>query len=156
MEFAENSNMSGGKFHMDFTVTYFRIADDEVAMEDSKKGEKFDLASRRQEVEDLSPSFNINLSDIPPEIDLNKMPSLGEECEIIPAAARVMHSVTEEQLTEPSTKAKVNQRHVVPPVLQTLNKPLGSTDVVSTYKRRHGVKDNLPSRAAQKSKGYKC
>ncbi|KAE8730697.1 Detected protein of unknown function [Hibiscus syriacus] len=105
------------------------VANDEVAMEDSKKGEKFDLASRRQEVEDLSPSFNINLSDIPPEIDLNKMPSLGEECEIIPAAARVMHSVTEEQLTEPSTKAKVNQRHVVPPVLQTLNKPLGSTDV---------------------------
>ncbi|XP_039056966.1 cell division cycle 7-related protein kinase-like [Hibiscus syriacus] len=155
MEFAEKSNMSvvpGGNFRMDFTVTDFRIADVEVAMEDSKKEEKFDLTSRRQEVEDLSPSFNINLSHIQPEIDLNKMPSLGEECEIISTAASVMHSVTEEQLTEPSAKAKANQRHVVPPVLQTLNKPLGGINVVSTYKRRrHGVKDNFPSRTAHKS-----
>ncbi|GMJ15081.1 hypothetical protein like AT4G16970 [Hibiscus trionum] len=153
-EFAEKSNMSKasvGKFYMDFTAN-FRIAHDEVAMEDSKKEEKLDLASRRQRVEDLSPSFNINLSNIPSEIDLNKMPSLGEEWDIIPEAASVMHSVTEEQLTEPFAKAKTNQRHVVPPVLQTLNKSLGDTNVVSTYKRRrHDVKDNLSPRTVQKS-----
>ncbi|KAK8703206.1 hypothetical protein V6N13_021532 [Hibiscus sabdariffa] len=154
LEFAEKSNMSvasGGKFYMDFTITNFKIADDEVAMEDNKE-EKFDLASRRQGVEDLSPSFNINLSNILHEIDLNKMPSLGEECEIIPAAASVMHSVTEEQLTKPFANAKTNQRHVVPPTLQTLNKSLGDTNVVSTYKRRrHGVKDNLTAHTVQKS-----
>ncbi|KAK8692887.1 hypothetical protein V6N13_070491 [Hibiscus sabdariffa] len=153
LEFAEKSNMSvvsGGKFYMDFSITNFKIADDEVAMEDNK--EKFDLASRRQGVEDISPSFNINLSNILPEIDLNKMPSLDEECEIIPAAASVMHSVMEEQLTKPFANAKINQRHVVSPTLQTLNKSLGDTNVVSTYKRRrHGVKDNLTAHTVQKS-----
>ncbi|GMJ11008.1 hypothetical protein like AT4G16970 [Hibiscus trionum] len=138
--------------YVDFTTTNFRIADNEMVMEESKKEVKLDLANRRQGVEDLSPSFNIDLSNIPPEIDLNKMPSLAEECEIIPAAASVMHSVTEEQLTEPSAKPKTNQRRAVPPVLQTPNKPLGDTNVVGTYKRRrHGVKNDLSARTVQKS-----
>ncbi|KAL4353662.1 hypothetical protein GQ457_06G037500 [Hibiscus cannabinus] len=155
LEFAEMSSMSvalGGNFYVDFTAKNFRVADNEIVMEESKKEEKFDLTNRRQGVEDLSPSFNIDLSNIPPEIDLNKMPSLGEECEIIPAAASVMHSGMEEQLTEPSAKPKTNQRRLVPQVLQTTNKPLGDTDVVSTYKRtRHGVKNNLSARTVQKS-----
>ncbi|XP_039011843.1 LOW QUALITY PROTEIN: uncharacterized protein LOC120140918 [Hibiscus syriacus] len=147
-EFAEKSSMSvesGGNFFVDFTATNFRIADNEMVLEDDKKEEKLNLASRRQVVEDLSPPFNINLSDILPKIDLNKMSSLGEECESLTEVASVMHSITEEQLTDSSAKAKTNQiqRHVVPPVLQTPNKSLGDTVVVSTYKRRrHGVKDN--------------
>ncbi|KAE8693899.1 Kinase superfamily protein, putative isoform 2 [Hibiscus syriacus] len=120
-------------------------SNNEMVLEDDKKEEKLNLASRRQVVEDLSPPFNINLSDILPKIDLNKMSSLGEECESLTEVASVMHSITEEQLTDSSAKAKTNQiqRHVVPPVLQTPNKSLGDTVVVSTYKRRrHGVKDN--------------
>ncbi|KAE8699889.1 Kinase superfamily protein, putative isoform 2 [Hibiscus syriacus] len=126
-EFSEKNNMSvelGGKFYADFTATSFRIADNEMVMEDGKKEDKLDLTSRRQVVEDLSAPFNINLS--------------------------VMHSDTEEP--DPSAKAKTNQRHVVPPVLQTPNKSLGDTKVVCTYKRRrHGVKDIVSVRTVQKS-----
>ncbi|TYG92428.1 hypothetical protein ES288_A11G030400v1 [Gossypium darwinii] len=113
------------------------VLDNEVDVEDNKKEEKLDLV-RRQGVKDLSPPFNISLSDKPPERDLksldegnfnHKMPSPGEELEIVPAASSVM-----------------------PPVLQTPNKSLGDTNVVSTYKRkRYRVKDNLSARTAQKS-----
>ncbi|PPD67916.1 hypothetical protein GOBAR_DD35215 [Gossypium barbadense] len=140
-ECAETSNIGvalGGKFYVDFTKRSFRTVDNEVAVEDNKKEEKLDLVSRRQGVEDLSPPFNICLSDKPPERDLKsldegncnrKMPSLGEELEIVPAASSVM-----------------------PPVFQTPNKSLGDTNVVSTYKRkRYRVKDNLSARTAQKS-----
>ncbi|MBA0740921.1 hypothetical protein Gogos_014104 [Gossypium gossypioides] len=140
-ECAETSNIGvalGGKFYVDFTKRSFRTVDNELAVEDNKKEEKLDLVSRRQGVEDLSPPFNISLSDKPPERDLksldegncnHKMPSLGEELEIVPAASSVM-----------------------PPVFQTPNKSLGDTNVVSTYKRkRYRVKDNLSARTAQKS-----
>ncbi|KAG8476845.1 hypothetical protein CXB51_030155 [Gossypium anomalum] len=138
-ECAEKSNIVvalGGKFYVDFSKRSFRQVDNEVAVEDNKK-EKLDLV-RRQGVEDLSPPFNISLSDKPPERDLksldegnfnHKMPSLGEELEIVPAASSVM-----------------------PPVFQAPNKSLGDTNVVSTYKRkRYRVKDNLSARTVQKS-----
>ncbi|KHG11087.1 Shaggy-related protein kinase iota [Gossypium arboreum] len=139
-ECAETSNIGvalGGKFYVDFTKRSFRTVDNEVDVEDNKKEEKLDLV-RRQGVKDLSPPFNISLSDKLPERDLksldegnfnHKMPSPGEELEIVPAASSVM-----------------------PPVLQTPNKSLGDTNVVSTYKRkRYRVKDNLSARTAQKS-----
>lgn len=140
-ECAETNNIGvalGGKFYVDFTTRSFRTVDNEVAMEDNKKEEKLDLVSRRQGVEDLSPPFNISLSDKPPERVLksldedncnHKMQSVGEELEIVAAASSVM-----------------------PPVLQTPNKSLVDTNVVSTYKRRtYRVTDNLSARTAQKS-----
>ncbi|XWS49160.1 hypothetical protein CRYUN_Cryun13aG0139900 [Craigia yunnanensis] len=165
----EQRNISvvvGGKFYVDFTTKNFKIADNEMTAEDSKKEEKLDLASKRQGVEDLSPSFNISLSNIPPERDLksldedncnHKMPSLGEEHLIVPAGASVIHSVTKlsvpmEQLSEPSEKAKTNQRYKVAPVLQIPNKSLGHAKVVNTYKRKqHCERNHLSARTAQKS-----
>ncbi|XP_007039704.2 PREDICTED: uncharacterized protein LOC18606179 [Theobroma cacao] len=165
----KQSNISvvvGGKFNVDCTTTNFRIADNEVIPEDSKKEEKLDLVSQSQGALDLSPSFNIDLNEVPPERDLesldkdncyHRMPSLAGEHLIVPAGASVIHSVakisvSKEQLAEPSVKAKTNQRYMVAPVMQTPGRSLGHTKVVHTYKRKlHGERDHLSVRAAQKS-----
>ncbi|XWS49671.1 hypothetical protein CRYUN_Cryun12cG0023100 [Craigia yunnanensis] len=87
----EQSNISvvvDGKFYVDCATTNLKIADNEVNAEGSKKEEKLDLGSKKQGVEDLSPSFNVGLSNIPLERDWksldedncnHKMPYLGEE-----------------------------------------------------------------------------
>ncbi|XWS38641.1 hypothetical protein CRYUN_Cryun19dG0148300 [Craigia yunnanensis] len=166
--FDEQSSISavvGGKFYVDCTTTNFRIADNEVTAEDSKKEKKLDLGSKKQGVEDLSP-FNVGLSNFPPERDLKsidedncnyKMPSLGEEHPTIPAGTSVIHSdtklsVPKEQLSEPSEKAKNIQSDVVAPILQTTSKSLGHTKVVNTYKRKqHRERDHLSVCTVQKS-----
>ncbi|XVF10909.1 hypothetical protein REPUB_Repub07fG0224000 [Reevesia pubescens] len=162
----EQGNISlvvGGKFYVDCTTTNFRIADNEVTAEGSNKKEKLDLLSKRQGVEDLSPSFNISLSNVPPESYLKSLgedncnPSLAQEHPFAPAGASVIHSVTKlsvprEQLSELSEKLKTNQRYPVAPVLQTPIMSLGHTKVVNTYKRKqHGERDHLSVRTVQKS-----
>ncbi|XVF13468.1 hypothetical protein REPUB_Repub08aG0210300 [Reevesia pubescens] len=166
-EFDEQSNILlglGGNFYVDYSTKKFRIADNEVTAEGSKK-ENLDLASKKQG-EYFSPSINIGRSDIQPERDLknlgedncnHKMPSLGEKHSTVPAGASVIDSVTKlpvpkEQLSEPSEKVKTNQRKMMAPILQTPSKSLGQTKVLNTYKRKqHGERDHLSVRPVQKS-----
>ncbi|KAH1106457.1 hypothetical protein J1N35_010225 [Gossypium stocksii] len=164
-----HSNISvavGAKLHMDDTATYFRTAEKNEAAEGSKKEEKLDLASKGKEI-DLSPSFDINLSNLPPGRDLetldegkcnHKMPSLRVvEYPTPPAGPSVMHSVAnpfvlKDRLSEPSEKAKTNQRYRVTPVRQNPSNSLGRTKVVNTYRRKqHGERDNLLVHVVQKS-----
>lgn len=165
-----HSNISvavGAKLHMDDTATYFGTANNNEAAGGSKKEEKLDLASKGKEIEDLSPSFDINLSNLQHGRDLetldegkcnHKMPSLQVvEYSTPPAGPSVMHSVTKpfilkDQLSEPSEKAKTNQRYRVTAVRQNPSNSLGRTKVVNTYRRKqHGERDNLLVHAVQKS-----
>ncbi|XP_022737174.1 probable serine/threonine-protein kinase cdc7 [Durio zibethinus] len=165
----EQRNISlvvGGKVYVDCTTTNFRIADNEVTVEGSKKKEKLDFASKIKRVVDFSPLFNISLPNIPPERDLKRlgeddcnhnMPSLGEEHPLVAAGAGVIRSITKlsvprEQPSEPSQKENINQRYTMAPISQTPGKSLGLTKVVNTYKRKqHGERDHLSVHAVHKS-----
>jgi len=145
-------------FHLDFITTNSRIAENELATEDSKKEQKLDLANQSHELVDLSFSVNTELFDIPPGRDLkgldnddcnHKMISLCEECPTVPEGPSVIHSVT--KLSGPK-KAKISQMYTVAPVLQTPSKSLGQTKIVNTYKRKqHCQRDHPSVRIAQKS-----
>ncbi|XVF52536.1 hypothetical protein PTKIN_Ptkin05aG0026300 [Pterospermum kingtungense] len=165
----EQSNVSvvvGGNFYVDCCApTNFRIADNEVTAETSKKEEKCDQGSKEQGVEDLLPSFNDGFSNVTPERDLKsldedkcnqKMPSLGEEHPTVPAGASVVHadiklSVPKEKLSETLEKAQTNQNCMVAPVLQNTSKSLARDKVVNTYKRKQHCERNILSvRTVQK------
>lgn len=164
----EQNNASvvvGGNSYVDCATTNFRIADNEMTAESSKKEEKHDLGSKEQGVEDPLPLFNDGFSSVPPERDLKSldvdnciqdMPSLGEEHPTVPAGSSVVHSdtkltVPKEKLSETAEKTKNNQRYTMAPVLQNTSKSLGLDKVVNTYKRKqHCERNNLSVRTVQK------
>ncbi|OMP07245.1 hypothetical protein COLO4_07512 [Corchorus olitorius] len=154
-------------FRVDHITKNFRVAENEVIAEGSRRLEKHDLASQSQKSVEVSPSINIGPpSNIPPERDLkgldedncnHKMPTLGEEYPTVPQGASVMHSVIElsdpkEHLLQTSLKMKTSQRYMVAPELETPSKSLGHTKIVNTYKRKqHFERDHPSIHAVQKS-----